>query len=160
VLSERAQQGEGIVDKPVDQSGPGDGVVPGDERLACGLVIVGAEGDPGRPRDGPAHPADGGDQLGDCVLGGHSIVEQCRAEGPTRPSLQHPGGVDDDADGVEDAFGMFRPAQPGTPISEHRVVETLVVKGQAAGHLPAGPVAQCPGRVPVREPLEGLEDHD
>jgi hypothetical protein len=62
--------------------------------------------------DDPTDPADGGDQLGAGVLGGHRVAEQ------------------------------------------------LGVEGQPAGHLPSDPVPQGPGGIPVREPLQCLEDHD
>ena len=121
---------------------------------------MGAEVDIDRSGDDPAHPSDGSDQLGDRVLGRHCIVEQRRVEGPAGLALEHPGGIDDRAHGVEDPLGTIRLAQPGAPIGEHRVVEPFVSQGQATGHLPADAVPQGPGGVTVRESLEGLEDHD
>ena len=108
----------------------------------------------------PAHPTDGGDQLGDRVLGGHGIIQQCRIERSAGLSLQHPGGIDDRAHGIEDPLGTFGLSQPGAPVGEDREVEPLVVEGQPTGHLPADPVPKGPGRVPIGESFEGLEDHD
>ena len=107
VVLELGQQLEGIADQPVDQGRLGHRVVPGDQGLARGLVVVGGKRHVFRSGDDPAHPADGGDQLGDGVLGGHGVVEQRRVEGPSGLSLQHPGGIDDRAHGVEDPLGVL-----------------------------------------------------
>ena len=85
------------------------------------------------PGTDPAHPADGGDQLCHGVLGGHGIVEQGRVESSTGLSLQHPGGIDHRAHGIEDPLRTLGLAQPGPPIGEHREVETLVIECEAAG---------------------------
>ena len=130
-----------IADQGVDQCCLGHRVIPGNEGLALGLVVVGDELDCSGPGDHPEHPTDGGDQLGDGVLSGHGVVEEGRIEGSASLALQDPGGIDDRAHGIEDALWALRGAQPCAPIGEHRIVEALVVEGQPAGHLPADSVA-------------------
>jgi hypothetical protein len=157
---EGGQDRQRVLHQGVDQLGPGDRVVPGDQGLALGLVVVGAHHHLARPGDHPAHPADGRDELGDGVLGGHRVVEQGRVEGPAVLALQDPGGFDDRANGVEDALGTSGLAQSRAPVGEDRVVEPLIIESQPAGHLPADPVPKRPGGVAVRKAFQGLEDHD
>ena len=55
-LCKSTQQGQGIIDQCVDQFGLGQRVVPGDQRFARGVVIVGREGDVAGLRHDPADP--------------------------------------------------------------------------------------------------------
>ena len=148
-LFEGGQHGEGVAHQSVDQGRLGHRVVPGDEGFARRLVVMGTDGDVGGPGDDPAHPADGGDQLGDGVLGGHGVVQESGVEGPAGLALQDAGGVDDRAHGVEDPLGVLGRPQSSPPVGEDRVVEALVVEGQPTGHLPANAVTQRPGRVAI-----------
>ena len=65
-----------------------------------------AEG--GRFGDESADPADGRDELGHGVLGGHRIVQDGGVEGPSGRALEHPGLGDHRSDGVEDPLGGRR----------------------------------------------------
>lgn len=78
LVGQVAQRPQRIGDQGVDEFGAGLLVVPGDAGFAgIGVVVRGALNSSGLGGVGhfPDHRADGGDELGDSVLGGHRVVQ-------------------------------------------------------------------------------------
>jgi len=130
------------------------GVRPVDEGLAGLVVVVGDDLDCCGQGDEPADLSDLGDELGDGVLGRDGVVEEGRVKRPLVLSLEDAGLGDDVANRLEDPVRMLGLPQPRAPVGEDRVVKALVVKCQAACHLPADPVDERPGGLTIGEPLE------
>ncbi len=146
----------------VDQLRAGLLVVPGDRRLARIVVVMsGAAGGDHlrRARHLPTDPADRRDQLGDRVLGSHRVIKHRGVQRPPGPAPQRPGGGDDLPDRVEDPVRPARGGQPTAPVRQRRRVEALIGQRQPAGHLPPQITPQRLDRLPVRQPVQGLQ-HD
>jgi hypothetical protein len=73
-VSHRVEHGQRVVDQPRHQRLGGRRIIPGTHRLARPVVVVRGQPDLARPWHQPPHPADGGDQLGDGVLGGDRVA--------------------------------------------------------------------------------------
>jgi len=155
------QDGQGVVDKGGDELVERVGVVRGAGGLARVVVVV-VRRQCQRLGLGhqPSDPADGRDELHDGVLGGDRVVEHGRVEHPAGLAGDHPGGVDDGPNRVEDPLGRLAGTQFAAPQGQHRRVEALVGERQPRGHLPDDVVPQLADRVAVREALQGLEHHD
>lgn len=96
---------QGVGDQGVHQLEACLLVVPGDAGFArigvvVGPAVCGGHGvGAGHFAD---HPADRGDQLGHCVLGGHRVVQDRGVQRPAGLAVQHTSGIDHLADRVEE----------------------------------------------------------
>lgn len=106
-----------------------------------------------------ADPADGRDQLGHGVLGGHGVIEQGGVQGPAPAPGQHAGGLDDLGHRLADALGPGAAVQAGAPVGEDGEVDPGMIQRQAGGHLPADVAAQGVGGLAVGVAFELLEHH-
>jgi hypothetical protein len=144
------EHGQRVVDQSRYQRLGGLGVVPGTFGLARPLVVMRPKCDlAGRP-DQPADPADRCDQLGDGVLGGDRVLQDGGVQHPPTPTGEHPGGLHDLADRVEDPPWPGRGAQAVAPVHQHGGVESLVVQPQPAGDLPGDVAPQRADGLAVR----------
>jgi hypothetical protein len=120
---------------------------------------VASQGQRGRGRDQPAHPADRGDQLGDRVLGGDRAVQQGGIQRPAGAAGKHPGGVHHLTDRVEDPLRPLGGAQPRPPQGQHAGVEARVGERQPAGDLLGDVAGQLLAGLPVRQAFQRLQHH-
>jgi hypothetical protein len=151
--------GPGVVHQSRHQGGLGLGVVPGAHRLAGGVVVMGRHRERCGFGDEAADPADGRDELGHGVLGGHGIVEQGGVQGSAPAPGQHAGGFDDLGHRLFDALGAGASVQAGAPVGEDGEVDPGMIQRQAGGHLPSDVAAQGIGGLAVGVAFELLEHH-
>ena len=156
----RGHDRQRVADQGIDQLLAGSLVVPGDIGFS-GRGVVGGGAQPRHhvraTRDNRGDPADGGDQLGDGVLGGDRVVEDGRIQRPAGPPLQNPGIGDDLFDSVEDAVRVLRGGQPPAPIGKHRRMKRRPVDRESARRFPPQVERHRLGGGPVREPVQGLQ---
>jgi hypothetical protein len=119
----RLKQGQRIVDQPRHQRLGGLGIVPGTFGLAWPVIVVRGELDLARRHHHPPHPADRRHQLGDGVLGGDRVGQDCGVQHPPTPTLEHPGLLRHLADRLQDLPRPIRGPQPRSPGHQHRGVK-------------------------------------
>jgi hypothetical protein len=160
----RAERGQGIVDQLIDQSFPGGRVVPVTRRLArAGVVIVAAQHRPDLGGQRAGGPVQSGQQLADCRPQlGHGVLGRDRVE--HRRRVQHPGPVPHRPGGPRHDLGVLeQPPRPGrgpqlVPHShQHRRMERPVPGIHPGRGLPAQVHLQPVTRLPVAQPLKGLQ---
>ena len=160
------QRGLGVADQRVDEGFPGCGVVPVARWFTHrGVVIVAGQPRPyrGRQRRVGAigcgeHGADACPHLDDRVLGGHRVEErggiQNSASAPQQSGRPR-GGVDV----VEQPPRSIRSAQPVAHPDQHGGMESPRAHRQPRRSLPPQIERQPVARLPIREPLIGLQQH-
>ena len=160
------QHGVAIRGARVDQLLPGRLIVPVDLRLGRGRIIVAGADQP--PQLGLQHRVghlqqtpDGRTDQRDGVHGGHRVIQRRGIQHPLGPhQTRRPGHLHA---AVEDPPLIGRPIQPGPEIHQHRMRETAppatVITAHPRRVAPAGIEAVALHRLPIRQPLQTLQDH-
>ncbi|TQK49862.1 uncharacterized protein (TIGR02680 family) [Streptomyces sp. SLBN-118] len=82
------------------------------------------------------HPANGGDDLGDGVLGGHRVIKHRGVQRPPLPALEYAGRGHDFPDLGEDPHRISRMTQAAPEVRQQRRIKRGVVQPKPASGLP------------------------
>ena len=115
-----------------------------------------------RRRAGAQQPPDGATDHRHGVLGGDRVLQGGRVQHPPHPDQPHLTAQR--TSHPEDPIRILRTAQPGPQIHQHRVGEAgRLLPSHRIGHpgriAPAHVEGEPVGRLPIRQPLQPLQDH-
>jgi hypothetical protein len=92
-------------------------------------------------------------------LGSYCVIEQGRVQRTALLPGQYANSVNDSPHSIPNPVRRLRAGKALTPVREHRVMHTFVIKSETTGDFSTDVTPQRLGGLPIRQALQLLEDH-